>query len=216
MKTPDWRERLKTAVAKSGKKQSVIARDAGVAPETLSRILNASLPNPSFDVIVRIARAVNENVGWLLDERGFVLTMEEQKQLRDVARILDDTLLTSAASRRDRPESNASLSTASEIPRGYAVRGARLAYEAAGDSMTGAGIIDRDVLFVKPTRNTREAAGRVVVCRVEDAEYVRVLDIRAGRTRLISRNERYLPIEVGEGSRFELIGIVVGRTGALS
>jgi SOS-response transcriptional repressor LexA len=212
----DWRERLRAAVTRSGKKQSSIARDAGVAPETLSRVLTSALAHPSFDIVVRIARALNENVGWLLDERGFSLSAEEQKQLRKVVRFLEDTLLGSAgASRRDRPEPNAFADPAAEIPRAYAVRGARVAYEAAGDAMIGAGIADRDLLFVRPTRSTREANGRVVVCRVNGAEYVRVLDVRAGRIRLLSRNERVPAIDVGESGRFELIGIVVGRTGAV-
>ena len=69
---------------------------------------------------------------------------------------------------------------------------------------------------MKPLRSTREAAGRVVVCRIDGAEYVKVLDLRGGRTRLLSRNDRYPPIEVSDGSqRFELVGVVVGRTGAL-
>ena len=104
----------------------------------------------------------------------------------------------------------------SEIPHAFKFRGARLAYEAAGDSMIGAGITDRDLLYVKPTRSTREAAGKIVVCRIDAAEYVKLLDVRAGTLRLLSRNERYPPMDVPEGpNRFELIGIVVGRSGAL-
>jgi SOS-response transcriptional repressor LexA len=216
MRAVNWRERLRVAIEKSGKKHSAIARDAGVAPETLSRILNAAHAHPSFDTIVRIARAVNENVGWLLDERGFALSGDEQKQLRKVVGFLDDALVGTVAHRPERPESNAVAAGATEIPRLYATRGARLVYEAAGESMIGAGIADRDLLFVKPTRNLREGAGRVVVCRLDGVEYVKLLDVRAGRIRLISRNERYAPIEVTEGSnRFELIGIVVGRSGAV-
>jgi phage repressor protein C with HTH and peptisase S24 domain len=208
----NWRARLRLAIERSGRKHSAIARDAGVAPETLSRILTSAHMRPTFDTIVRIAHAVNENVGWLLDERGFALSADEQKQLRKVVRFLDDTLLGTVAPKRDRVEANAVFAGSSEIPRAYAVRGARLAYEASGDSMIGAGITDRDLLYVKPTRNMREAAGKIVVCRVDTADYVKVLDVRAGRTRLLSRNERYPPIELTE---FELVGIVVGRSGAL-
>ena len=215
VKRADWRERLRAAVARSGKKQSAIARDAGVAPETLSRVLTSSLAHPSFDVVVRIARALDENVGWLLDERGFTLTADEQRQLRNVVRFLDDTLLGSA-SRRDSAEPNAFADRGAEIPRSFAIRGARLAYEVEGDSMTGAGIADGDIVFFKPTRSTREANGRIVVCRVDGAEYMKVLDVRGGRSRLLSRNERYAPIEIADNARLELIGIVVGRTGAVS
>ena len=210
-----WQERLRIAVDRSGKKHSAIARDAGVAPATLSRILNGKM-TPAFDTIVRIARAINENVGWLLNERGFSLSADEQKQLRKVVRFLDDSLLGTSGSRRERPEPNADPAGNVEVPRAYSVRGARLAYEASGESMIGAGIADRDLLFVKPTRSTREATGRVVVCRVDGATYVKWLDVRGGRLRLLSRNERYPPIEVDAGSDFELIGVVVGRTGPLA
>lgn len=212
----DWRQRLRVAVERSGRKHSAIARDAGVAPETLSRILNATHAQPSFDTIVRIARAVNENVGWLLDERGFSLSADEQRRLRDVVRFLGDAVAAGAAPRRDASEPTAATAGGPgvEIPRIYVSRGARLVYEALGDSMIGAGIADRDLLFVKPARSLRDANGRIVVCRVGNAEHVRVLDVRAGRTRLLSRNDRYPPLEVGQET-VELIGIVVGRSGAV-
>jgi DNA-binding phage protein len=36
--------------------------DAGVTPETLSRILNSADARPAFETVVRIAHAVNESV----------------------------------------------------------------------------------------------------------------------------------------------------------
>jgi len=212
----DWRRRLRTAIEKSGKKHSAIAADAGVAPETLSRILNSAHHRPTFDTIVRIAHAIDENVGWLLDERGFALSGEEQRQLRKVVRFLDDTLTGATVHRRERPEPNAVAAAGIEIPRPYFQRGARVVFEAVGDSMIGVGIADRDLLFVKPTRSMREAAGRLTVCRVDGAEFVKLLDLRAGRIHLLSRNDRTPPVEVPEDSpKFELIGIVVARTGAV-
>lgn len=210
----NWRERLRAAVARSGKKHSAIAAEAKISPATLSRILNSRM-SPTFDSVVRIAHAVDETVGWLLDERGFALSTEEQRQIRKAARILEDSTSALAMHRRIRHEPNAVSAGDAEVPRAYTVRGARLVYEAAGDSMIGAGIADRDLLFIKPIRSTREAAGRIVICRVDDVVYVRVLDVRAGRVRLLSRNERYAPIEVPESAGFELIGVVVGKTGAI-
>jgi SOS-response transcriptional repressor LexA len=210
-----WRDRLRAAIARSGKKHSVIARDAGVAPETLSRILTAAHQQPSIETVARIAHAVNENLGWLFDEPGFTLSVDEQRELRKVVRFLDDAVISTATHRRERLQPNAAPSGSVDIPRAFASRGAHLVYEASGDSMAGAGILDRDLLFVKPTRNAREAAGRVVVCRLDGADYVRVLDIRGSRMSLLSRNERFAPIDVVE-SRFELIGIVIGRTGPVS
>ena len=208
----NWRDRLRAAVKRSGKKHSVIAMEAGIDPATLSRVLNGHI-QPNFDTIVRIAHTVNENVGWLLDEHGFVLSSEEQRQLRKVARVLEDAALGHTTA-RERLQPNAVASGNAEIPRMFASRGVRVVYEASGDSMTGAGIFDRDLLFIKPTRSMREAAGRVVVCRLRDAEYVKVLDVRGGRTSLLSRNERYPPIDVADDG-LELIGIVIGRIGLI-
>ncbi len=210
-----WRTRLREAIEKSGKKQSAIAADAGITPTTLSRILTAAHERPTLDTIVRIARALNESVGWILDEPSFYLSADDQRKLHDAVRILDASLRSAGRRRTVRPESNAIAVTANrEIPRAFAAAGARLIYEAAGDSMIGAAIADRDLLFVKPTNNIREASRKIVVCRLGADEYVKHLDVRNGHIRLLSRNERHGPIEVGAGDEFELIGIVVGRAGA--
>ena len=37
-----------------------------------------------------------------------------------------------------------------------------------------------------------------------------------GQRFLISENPRYLPIEIESGDRFEMIGVVVGRTGSVT
>lgn len=210
-----WRDRLRVAIEKSGKKQSAIAADAGITPTTLSRILTAAHARPTLDTIVRIARALDESVGWILDEPSFYLSADDQRKLHDAVRILDASLRSAGRRRTVRPESNAIAVTANrEIPRAFAAAGARLIYEAAGDSMIGAAIADRDLLFVKPTNNIREAARKIVVCRLGADEYVKHLDVRNGHIRLLSRNERHGPIEIGTGDEFELIGIVVGRAGA--
>ena len=83
-------------------KHSVVAYDAGITPETLSRILNAAHARPAFETVVRIAHAVDENVGWLLDERGFALSADEQNQLRKVVRFLDDAVSSPLAGREER------------------------------------------------------------------------------------------------------------------
>ena len=87
-----WRERLRAAIERSGMKQSVIALDAGITPETLSRILTAEHQRPSLDTITRIAHAIHENVGWILDERSFTLSADEMRQLRQAVRFLDTAL----------------------------------------------------------------------------------------------------------------------------
>ena len=72
----DWRARLRLAIARSWKKESVIALDAGIAPATLSRIKNDSV-QPAFETVVRICRATDVRVGWLLEEPGYEFTEME-------------------------------------------------------------------------------------------------------------------------------------------
>jgi predicted transcriptional regulator len=43
-----WRERLCAVVQRSGMKRGALARNAGIAPESLSRVLNGHRPNVSL------------------------------------------------------------------------------------------------------------------------------------------------------------------------
>jgi transcriptional regulator with XRE-family HTH domain len=70
-------------------KHSIIAEDAGIGRATLSRILNGR-SHPRFDIVVRIAKAVGENVAHLLGERGFTLSREERAKVQTAAVILID------------------------------------------------------------------------------------------------------------------------------
>lgn len=57
-------------------KESTIARQPGIAPETLNRALHERHRWPSFDTIVRVAHAARENVGYLAGER--ILSTEDE------------------------------------------------------------------------------------------------------------------------------------------
>jgi transcriptional regulator with XRE-family HTH domain len=208
-----WRERLRAAVDASGRTHGVIASAAGLSPETLSRVLSGQHPKPSFDTVVRIAHAVDENVGWILGERGFTLAATQRAELRGLIAILQSEILGAEPGLDARTAANA-VRRRGEIPHAYEAAGARLIFEARGDSMLGVAIAHGDLLYVAPRNDLRECAGRIVVARLDGETFVKQLDIRAGRTRLVSRNERYAPIDVDDGS-FELIGVVVGRAGAV-
>jgi len=82
--------------------------------------------------------------------------------------------------------------------------------------MIEAGILDSDLLFVAPTRALRDAAKRIVVCRVGGTILVKRLELRVGRIRLVSCNARYAPIDVDDEDDFELTGIVIGRLGNIA
>jgi transcriptional regulator with XRE-family HTH domain len=89
-----WRERLRQAVknraAIAYTKESAIARDAGVAPETLSRVLKERHGRPSFETVMRIAHAAHENVGYVVGERA--LSTYDEAMLLLALRDLDDAV----------------------------------------------------------------------------------------------------------------------------
>jgi repressor LexA len=72
-----------------------------------------------------------------------------------------------------------------------------------GDSMVNAGILDGDLVVVKPQQDATD--GTIVVALIDDEATVKRLDRSRGRVRLIAENPSYAPIEP---ERASLIGTV--------
>src|SRR5207253_8325671 len=74
-----------------------------------------------------------------------------------------------------------------------------------GDSMINAGILEGDLVIVKPQQEATD--GTIIVALVEDEATVKRLDRAAGRVRLIAENPAYSPIEPEHAS---MVGSVKG------
>jgi len=74
-----------------------------------------------------------------------------------------------------------------------------------GDSMVNAGILDGDLVIVRPQQDAPD--GTIVVALVEDEATVKRLDRSAGRVRLLAENPAYAPIEPEQAS---MVGEVRG------
>lgn len=72
-----------------------------------------------------------------------------------------------------------------------------------GDSMIGAGILDGDLVIVRPQQNADD--GQIVVARIEDEATVKRLSRRNGQILLMPENDAYSPID---GTYAQLIGLV--------
>ena len=83
-----WRKRLREAIRRSGLKHSIIAMDAGITPETLSRLLSGYSKAPAFQTVVNVTHAAGQSIGWLLEERGYTFSAEERAKLREAAVII--------------------------------------------------------------------------------------------------------------------------------
>lgn len=74
-----------------------------------------------------------------------------------------------------------------------------------GDSMTGAGIFEGDLVIVQP-RQTAEP-GEMVVALKDDEATVKFFALVHGEPTLVSANANYAPVPLGEG---QIVGRVVG------
>lgn len=72
-----------------------------------------------------------------------------------------------------------------------------------GDSMIGAGILNGDMVVVRPQQNADD--GQIVVARIGDEATVKRLRRRSGEIWLLPENDAYSPIN---GNEAELIGLV--------
>ncbi len=77
-----------------------------------------------------------------------------------------------------------------------------------GNSMTGAGILDGDLLAVHKTSEAKN--GQIVVARLGDEVTVKRLKYKGGRVELIAENPDYEPIVVDRGVVFAIEGVAVG------
>ncbi len=72
-----------------------------------------------------------------------------------------------------------------------------------GDSMIGAGILNGDMVVVRPQQNADD--GQIVVARIEDEATVKRLRRKNGQIWLMPENPAYPPID---GTQAEIIGLV--------
>lgn len=79
----------------------------------------------------------------------------------------------------------------------------------AGDSMTGAGIFDGDLLVVDRSLEPRE--GDIVIAILDDELLVKRLVSRRGRTMLRAENPAYPDFMPQEGEELVIWGVVIGN-----
>ncbi len=77
-----------------------------------------------------------------------------------------------------------------------------------GDSMEGAGIFSGDILVVD--RSVEARSGKIVVAAVNGELVVKRLCTENGQLLLVSENEAYAPIVVGESEECFVWGVVTG------
>lgn len=86
-----WHRRLRHAIDLTRRTQASIATQAGVNPETLSRIINGIHTDPRFETVVRIIHATGETFGWLLREPQTFLSTDDSARMREIIDFLESS-----------------------------------------------------------------------------------------------------------------------------
>ncbi|WP_071592305.1 LexA family protein [Pseudanabaena sp. PCC 6802] len=82
------------------------------------------------------------------------------------------------------------------------------ALQVAGDSMSGVGIIDRDLVFVN--KAVEPVHGRIVVAVVNGEQTIKRLYSHAGKVKLLPENPDYQPIPIHPEMDLIVQGVVTG------
>lgn len=207
-------QRLRRAIERAGLTQKEIAMRAGLEAATVSDILN-DRTRPAFATVERMIGAIGTTYGELFDEPRVLLSVEDALVLQQAVAVLNRLLANDAAKQEKsiaRPGDELLPLPNEPVPERHFRKGARRAFKVTTDAMIGAGILDGDVVYVRPAADVPAADGEVIACRLDGALYVKRLDLRGGHTVLVSENPRYPPVTVRENDNFLLIGVVtVGR-----
>jgi DNA polymerase V len=78
----------------------------------------------------------------------------------------------------------------------------------SGDSMSGAGIADGDILVVD--RSEEAVHGRIVVAVLDGELTVKRLHLRKGARLLVPDNPKYRPLRIAPGQELQIWGVVTG------
>ncbi|CAN1209056.1 translesion error-prone DNA polymerase V autoproteolytic subunit [Tumidithrix helvetica PCC 7403] len=82
------------------------------------------------------------------------------------------------------------------------------ALQVAGDSMNGAGIVDRDIVFVNQAAEA--VHGKIVVVAIDGEQTIKRLYRRDGMLKLLPENPDYQPIAIHPEMEFAIQGVVTG------
>lgn len=225
------RIRLTAAIEASGKTRAEIIAETGIDKSDLSKIESGQALNLTRYRLALLAKATGTTVGYLHGD-SMVLSPEDDEELLRHRNWIDQKRQTIDA----RHEPNAILIASSltagrsrhrgdmvagtpqvpklDVPSTFRRREVRHVLRAKGNSMIDAGIAHDDTLYA--TAASYLIVGKVIACRWHGDIFVKRVTSGEDRFLLRSENPRYLPIEFDPQSPdFEMIGVVIGRLGAV-
>jgi len=199
--------------AGSGLSKRAFAESLGIHPMVAGDI-ELGKRDPSRDVLIRLARAYNVDITWLLTGDRIALSPALSPASQNACATIPVRLIRQeAAAGRGIEIDDYAESAEIQVPSSFIspYRGDRVrAVYVRGDSMTGAGLDDGDIVFF--TVDERSGPG-IFVVSVESALLVKRVDVdhSAQRVTLISENPQYEPriLSGADLDRFSIEGRVL-------
>ena len=226
------RIRLTAAIAASGKTRTEISAETGIDKSDLSKIESGQAVNLTRHRLALLAKATGTTVGYLHGDPMGVLSPEDEKELLRQRNWIDEKrrtidarnepnaiLIVSGLTRvssRQRGDMVADTLQAPklDVPSTFRKREVQHVLRAIGESMVEAGIVNNDTLYAIAA--SEPTVGKIVACRWHGDTFAKRVVSEHRRFFLRSENPRYLAIEFDPQSPdFEMIGVVIGRLGAV-
>jgi len=230
MRAEDLGARVTEAIEASGKPRSQISAESKINKFELSRIENGHSVNIGRERLALLAKVLGTTVGYLEGDPMVLSPTDREELLRHRAwidKILpkidareepNAILLMSGVTRVARQRRDLVADTPQvpklDVPNTFRKREVQHVLRALGDSMIEAGIVNEDTLYA--TAASAPTVGTIIACRWHGDTFVKRVVSEHDRLFLRSENPRYLSIAFDPKSPdFEMIGVVIGRLGAV-
>lgn len=201
--------RTLVALAVSGQDRTWLARKSRLSATTVGRFLDDPNFEPQAATLAKVTSALGVSESWLTagGTRQRALNAAETDELRRCVTALHALAVGKRLDPRSEP--NVRRESKLRVPAHLRSTGARQVYRVRRSSLTRFGLLDRDLVYVKPTKNVRETVGSLVVVQLNGALYLKRLTVGAGGVVVLeSACDGYDALVVRADDEFRMIGIV--------
>jgi SOS-response transcriptional repressor LexA len=202
--------RILVALAASGRDRAWLVKRTRLGVNTIARLLQGSTADPLPGTLAKVADALGVSTSWLAaggaPQRALGVTeaAELQRALKTLRAIALGQRIDARADPNVRPEPKR------RVPGRFRRAGARQVYRVQGPSLMRFGLLDRDLVYVKPEASPRATAGKIALVTVNGALYLKRLTIGAGGVvTLLSACDGYDPLIIRPGDDFTVMGQAV-------
>lgn len=154
-------------------------RKSRLGVNTVARLLRDTTAEAHPTTLKKVTHALGVSQAWLTAGGSRqALNPDETDELLRCVTTLHSIALGTRTDPRSEPNVRRELKL--RVPVHVRASGARQVYRVRGQSLARFGLLDGDLVYVKPTENLRDAVGSVAVVQLDGALYLKRLTVGAG------------------------------------